>query len=153
MCLQKVRVGLFGHLFARYRMKYCLKEPLNPRYYQQTGSTRHVYPKHTSSDAIRKTDQAHKLGKKQLKSRSAPSDPPLCHESGRVVRRCWVNFQCRGVLRIWIIIGQGPIALAVGAGGGLFGHFFSHLSLLFSFSLSLGDDPIYTEILSVSKGR
>ena len=57
---------------------------------------------------------------------------------GRVVRRCWVNFQCRGVLLIWIIVGQGPIALAIGAGGGLFGHFFSHLSLLFSFSLSLG---------------
>ena len=27
-------------------------------------------------------------------------------------------------------------------GGGLFGHFFSHLSFLFSFSLSLGDGPI-----------
>ena len=37
---------------------------------------------------------------------------------GRVVRRCWVNFQCRGVLLIWIIVGQGPVALAVGAGGG-----------------------------------
>ena len=35
-----------------------------------------------------------------------------------MVRRCWVNFQCRGVLLIWIIVGQGPIALAVGAGGG-----------------------------------
>ena len=33
-------------------------------------------------------------------------------------------------------------------GWGLFGHFFSHLSLLFSFSLSLGDGPIKTEILS-----
>ena len=30
----------------------------------------------------------------------------------------WVNFQCRGVLLIWMIVGQGPIALAVGAGGG-----------------------------------
>ena len=37
---------------------------------------------------------------------------------GRVVRRCWVNFQCRGVLLIWIIVGQGPITLAIGAGGG-----------------------------------
>ena len=37
---------------------------------------------------------------------------------GGVVRWCWVNFQCRGVLLIWIIVGQGPIALAVGAGGG-----------------------------------
>ena len=33
-------------------------------------------------------------------------------------------------------------------GWGLFGHFYSHLSFLFSFSLSLGDDLIYTEILS-----
>ena len=30
---------------------------------------------------------------------------------------CWVNFQCRGVLLIWIIVGPGPTALAVGAGG------------------------------------
>ena len=37
---------------------------------------------------------------------------------GRVVRWCWVNFQCRGVLLIWIRVGQGPTALAVGAGGG-----------------------------------
>ena len=33
-------------------------------------------------------------------------------------------------------------------GWGLFGHFFSHLPLLFSFSLSLGDGQILTEILS-----
>ena len=52
------------------------------------------------------------------------------------------KLQCRGVLLIWIIVGQGPIALAVGAGGGWFGHFFSRLSFLSSFSLSLGDDPI-----------
>ena len=43
---------------------------------------------------------------------------------------------------IWIIVGQGPIALAVGAGGGLLGHFYSPLSFLFFFSLSLGDGPI-----------
>ena len=36
---------------------------------------------------------------------------------GRVVRWCWVNFQCRGVLLMWIKVGQGPTALAVGAGG------------------------------------
>ena len=35
-----------------------------------------------------------------------------------MVRRCWVNFQCRAVLLIWKIVGQRPIALAVGAGGG-----------------------------------
>ena len=59
-----------------------------------------------------------------------------------MARRCWVNFQCWGVLLIWIIVGQGPVALAVGAGGGCFGHFFSHLSFLSSLSLSLGDGPI-----------
>ena len=37
---------------------------------------------------------------------------------GRVVRWSWVNFQCRGVLLVWIRVGQGPTALAVGAGGG-----------------------------------
>ena len=55
-------------------------------------------------------------------------------EGGRVVRRCWVNFQCRGVLLIGMIVGQGPIALAIGAGGGCLDIFspiyhFSFLSL------------------------
>ena len=40
---------------------------------------------------------------------------------------------------IRMIVGQGPIALAVGAGGGLFGCFYSPLLFL---SLSLGDGPI-----------
>ena len=60
---------------------------------------------------------------------------------GRVVRWCWVNFQCRGVLLIWLIVGQGPTALAVGAGGGCL-DIFTLTYLLFSFSLSLGDGPI-----------
>ena len=33
-------------------------------------------------------------------------------------------------------------------GWGWFGHFFSRLSFPFSFSLSLGDGPLYIEILS-----
>ena len=37
---------------------------------------------------------------------------------------------------------QGPIALAVGAEGGCLDIFFSRLSFLFSYSLSLGDGPI-----------
>ena len=42
---------------------------------------------------------------------------------------------------IWIIVGQGPVALAVGAGGGCVENF--SLVYLFSLlSLSLGDDPI-----------
>ena len=50
---------------------------------------------------------------------------------GRVVRRCWVNFQCWGVLLIWIIVGQGPIVLAVGAGGGCLDIFLSSIISLF----------------------
>ena len=38
--------------------------------------------------------------------------------------------------------------LAVGAGGGCLDIFFSRLSFFYSFSLSLGDGPIWTEILS-----
>ena len=52
------------------------------------------------------------------------------------------NFQCQGVLLIWIIVGQGPAALAVGAGGACLKLFFSRLSFAFSVSLSLGDGPI-----------
>ena len=41
-----------------------------------------------------------------------------------------------GVLLLWMTVGQGPIALAVDAGGGLFGHIFSHLFFsLFSLPL------------------
>ena len=49
---------------------------------------------------------------------------------GRVVRRRWVNFQCRGVLLTWSTVGQGPIVLAVGAGGGCLDIF----SLIYHFS-------------------
>ena len=44
---------------------------------------------------------------------------------------CWVNFQCRGVLLNWIIVGQGPTAFTVGAvGDGL-----DIFSLIYHFSL------------------
>ena len=52
-------------------------------------------------------------------------------EGGRVERRCWVNFQCQGVLLLWMIVGQGPVVLAVGAGGGCLDIF--SLIYLFSF--------------------
>ena len=42
---------------------------------------------------------------------------------------------------IWMSVGQGPTALAVGAGV-LFGHFYSYLSFLSSLSLPLGDGLI-----------
>ena len=43
---------------------------------------------------------------------------------------------------IWIIVGQGPTVLAVGAGGGCSDIFFSCLSFLYSYPLSLGVGPI-----------
>ena len=55
---------------------------------------------------------------------------PRSDRGGRVVRWCWVNFQCRGVLLLWIRVGQGPTALAVGAGGGSLDIF----SLVYHFS-------------------
>ena len=68
-----------------------------------------------------------------------------------MVRRCLVNFQCRDVLLIRILIGQVPIALAVGADGGCLDIFLSRLSFLISFSLS-GERPD-TDCNTVSKGR
>ena len=43
---------------------------------------------------------------------------------------------------VWMILGQGPIALAVGAGGGGLDIFTLLYPFFSSFSLSLGDDPI-----------
>ena len=47
-----------------------------------------------------------------------------------MVRWSWVNFQCRGVLLVWIRVGQGPTALAVGAGG----FFLDIFTLIYPFS-------------------
>ena len=54
----------------------------------------------------------------------------IVQRGGRVVRWCWVTFQCRGVLLTWIQVEQGPTALAVGAGGGCLDIF----SLVYHFS-------------------
>ena len=43
---------------------------------------------------------------------------------------------------IRMIVGQGPIALALGAGWGLFGHFYASVSFPSSFFPSFGDGPI-----------
>ena len=66
----------------------------------------------------------------------------LPNGGGRVVRWCWVNFQCRGVLLIWNRVGQGPTTLAVGAGGGCLDTFIL-LCLFCSLSLSLWETARY----------
>ena len=58
-----------------------------------------------------------------------------------MVQWCWASFQCRGVLLIQILVGQGPIALAVGAGGGGL-DIFTLIYPFSSFFLSLGDGSI-----------
>ena len=50
-------------------------------------------------------------------------------------RRCWVNFHCWRLLLVWMIVGQGPIALAVGVGGGVWKFFLSSIFSLHSPSL------------------
>ena len=55
-----------------------------------------------------------------------------------MVRWCWVNFQCRGVLLIWVRVGKGATALVVGAGGGCLDIF----SLVYHFSFR---SPSYWE--------
>ena len=56
------------------------------------------------------------------------------------------NFQCRGVLLIWIKLGQGPTMLAVGAG--LVVLLFSLSKLFLFITIFLRDSLIKTEILS-----
>ena len=51
-------------------------------------------------------------------------------------RWCWVNIKCRCVLLIWIRVGQGPTALAVGKGGGCLDIFLSYIISLFFPTLS-----------------
>ena len=53
-----------------------------------------------------------------------------------MVRWCWVNFQCWGVILVLIVVGQEPTALAVGAGGGCLDFFLSSIISLFFLPLS-----------------
>ena len=51
------------------------------------------------------------------------------------------NLQCHCIFLVWIIVRQGPLVIAVGAGGGCL-DIFSCLTFLFSFTLSLGEGSI-----------
>ena len=72
---------------------------------------------------------------------------PISCGGGRVVRWPWVNFPCRGVLLIWTRLGQGPTALAVGAGGGCLDSF-SPVYQFSSLSPSPWETARHTELLS-----
>ena len=67
-----------------------------------------------------------------------------------MVRWSWVNFQGQGVLLIWMIVGQGPIALAVGAGGGCLDIFTPNYPF---FLLNLFGRRPDIDLNTVSKGR
>ena len=71
--------------------------------------------------------------------------------------QCLCVVQCYGILLSDAFLGKLPVpgrptsleksrarayCTCCRCGWGLFGHFYSHLSFLLSFSLSLGDDPI-----------
>ena len=53
-----------------------------------------------------------------------------------MARRGWVNFQCRGVLLIWITVGQGPIAHVADTAAGCLDIFLSSIFSLFFLPLS-----------------
>ena len=53
-----------------------------------------------------------------------------------MVRWCWVNFQCGGVLLIRVRVGKGPTVFAVGAGGGCLEFFLLSIISLFFLPLS-----------------
>ena len=114
---------------ARYRLQYCFKGPLKKK--QPTNQLNTAM----TSDINGLT---------------------ISTWGGRVMRWCWVKFQCRGVILIWgwsggvKVLGKLPVPgrptslydsrarayCACSRCGWGFGHFFSHLSFLF-FSPSL----------------
>ena len=55
---------------------------------------------------------------------------------GRVVRWCWMSFQCRDVLLIWIIVGQGPTVLAKDVARVVWTIFLSSINSLFFLPIS-----------------
>ena len=103
---------------ARYKLKYCLKRPLNPNQstnqpslsfslslgdgpiYTEILPKRAVKPKPTNQP----TNQPHFITKRQ--------------GGGRVVQWSQGKLPVPGHPTIWMIVGQGPIALAVGAAWG-----------------------------------
>ena len=59
-----------------------------------------------------------------------------------MVRWCWVNFQCWGVLLTWIRVGQGPTALAVGTSEGCLDMVLGKLPVPGRPTILVGEGPI-----------
>ena len=104
-------MGLFGHFFSRLSfLSFSLSLGDGP-IWTEILSQRAVKPKTTNQPTN------HRL-QIEVGRYTVPKG------AGREVRRCWVNFQ--------ITVGQGPIALAVGAGGVVWTYLLSSiLSFLF----------------------
>ena len=66
---------------------------------------------------VNPTEREREREREREKKRERKSPKSNRKGCGREVRWCWVNFQCRGVLLNWIVVGQGPIVFAVGADG------------------------------------
>ena len=80
---------------VRYRLKYCLKEPLNPK--QQTNQN----PMGTNCFPLVADIFLFCFERDFMLFLSEDNHSDVIG-GGRVVGWCWVNFQCRGVLLIWI---------------------------------------------------
>ena len=80
-------------------------------------------------------------------------------EGDRVLRWCWLNFHYLGVLLVWVVVGQGPTALAVGAGWGcwdIFSLIYNRLKYYLIGPLSpkqLTNQPINDVPLSIYKRK
>ena len=111
------------------RTRKCVYETLCPQPY--ACSERRFKSEKSATQTIKKVNQFINTLVCDCSSCASQLSKCVTYRHG-VVRRCWVNIQCRGVLLIWIIVGQGPIALAVGAGGGCLDIFslISHFSFL-----------------------
>ena len=106
--------GLFGHFFsrlsflflspslwetARYRLKYCIKGPLSPKQPTNQIQCRGVLL-FWIIVGVRAYCACRRCGWGLLGHFFSHLSFPVSFSlgGGRVVRWCWVNFQCRGVL-------------------------------------------------------
>ena len=162
---------------ARYRLKYCLKGSLNPKQPTNQLKVKFLISRNFLWDIY--SLQGNRSGHVQKNKKcvqtiflditgyfgilvfeiSRVDCILLWHNNtlvtqrqlgGWVVRWCWVNFQYQGILLI-CMIGQGPIALAVGAGRFVWRFFPS--SIISLFFLPLSGRRLDIDWKTVSKGR